>query len=352
MLLKLSVTFGVLYYLFTIIPLSDVIASITVARANYVAMALLIALFMPYAASYRMKIFTDKQGMNLSIRQLYEINLITRFYSIFLPGHLAAGVIRWYKLSQPDKHAEALASIAFSRFIDTIVLIVLGICFWQSDITSKSNDFIGLSLLIILTGLLILYYFVFNKRGFSSLQNHLRKFPSPRIPRSLQGKISRLLISTRRYQYLSGGSLIFVSGLSLVIHLLGILIYYFFARSLEIDISYITLGFLRSFVLIVGMLPISFSNLGVREGMLILFLQPYEVSASDAMALSLLLFGTTLLCGGIGGVLEAKALFPANPFHWSKLSAVKISSVRWYARGGNGQLKQNKNQRAVEIEKS
>jgi len=117
LLLKLTVPIGILLYIFSIVPLSEVMTAIAAAKVYYVAMALVVVLLMPYIDSHRMKMLTDVQSMTLSIRQIYKINLITRFYGILLPGQLASGAVRWYKLSQPDKQrAGALASIFFSRF--------------------------------------------------------------------------------------------------------------------------------------------------------------------------------------------------------------------------------------------
>lgn len=57
------------------------------------------------------------------------------------------------------------------------------------------------------------------------------------------------------------------------------------------------------------MLPISFAGLGVREGTLVFLLQPYGVSATDAVALFFLFFARALLVAGIGGLFEAKNIF-------------------------------------------
>ena len=89
LVLKLSITSGILYYIFTTIPFSDVIKSITSANVSYIVIALLITPLIVYIEAYTMKILTDKQRMGLSALQIIEINLITRFYGLFLPGYLA-----------------------------------------------------------------------------------------------------------------------------------------------------------------------------------------------------------------------------------------------------------------------
>ncbi len=308
-ILKLSITSGILYYIFTIIPFSEVIASIISANVSYIIIALLVSPFVIYVEAYRMRILTDKQGILLSIRQIIDINLITSFYRLFLPGYLAGGVIRWHKLSQPNnKWMEALASLAFNRLIGTIVLVIVGILFWMIDTNSRSNYMIGPILFAILSGLLITYFLVFDEKLSCFLQKYTRKINLSLIPGIIRSKISKLFTSTGQYHSLSRSLLIYIFGLSLTSHLLGILSYYLFALSIGINLSFINIGWIRSFMLIITMLPVSFAGLGVREGTLIFLLQPYGVSATDAVALSFLFFARTLLVGGFGGIFEAKNL--------------------------------------------
>jgi hypothetical protein len=55
------------------------------------------------------------------------------------------------------------------------------------------------------------------------------------------------------------------------------------------------------------MVPISVSGLGIREGASLLLLLPYGVPGEKALALSFLIFATTLLLiGALGGLLEAR----------------------------------------------
>ena len=312
-ILKLSISSGILYYIFTIIPISEVVTSIASAKVSYIIIALLIVVVTHYIVACRMKVLTDKQGMSLSIRHIFEISFMTSFYGLFLPGSLTAGAIRWYKLSRPDnKWMEALASILYGRLINIIILAILGVSFWAFDMPTESNDMIGLSLLAILCGLLITYFLIFRGKAFYFLQKSMAQVNLPLVPTVFRNKITRFLISTRQYHNLSRNSLIYIVGLTLTSHLLGILVFYLFALSLEINISFVTVGWVRSCVLFIAMLPVSFSGLGVREGTLIILLQPYGVLSTDIVALSFLLFVRILLVGGIGGLFEARNLFLPN----------------------------------------
>ena len=310
LVLRLCITVGILYYLFTKIPFSEVIASVTSAKVSYVLIAFLIQVFIRYIAACRMKLLTERQGMSLSVSHILGITFSTIFYGLFLPGGtLTGGVIRWYKLSKPDnKPAEALASAVFDRMVDTIIMCTLGILFWLLDKPSSSS-FVGLILAIVLGGLIIFYLVIFNGNIVSFLGSGNKPIKFSFIPRVVHSKVHKLIRSLNQFHNLSKSSLAFILTLSIAYHLFGILSFYLFALSLNMNISFITIAWIRSALLILAMLPISISGLGVREGTLVFLLGPYGVSAADAIAFSFLLLSAFLGIGVIGGLFEVKVLF-------------------------------------------
>lgn len=122
-------------------------------------------------------------------------------------------------------------------------------------------------------------------------------------------KINNLFISLKQYQDLTFCSLAFIFTLSIMTQLLGILIYYLLAISLGINIPFIRMGWIRSAVVMITMVPVSISGLGVREGALLFLLNPYGVVGEESLALSFLIFGITLLLiGALGGFIEGRRL--------------------------------------------
>ena len=310
-MLKLVATVGVLAYIFSIIPFSEVITSLRSVKLSYVFLALLIVLFRCYLRAVQMKRFTDMQALSLSITQIFKINLTTSFYGLFLPGYLAGGAIRWYKFARPEnKFMEAMTSIAFNRLVELIVLVSLGVIFWTFNAPREvKHCSIGIVLWIVLAGLFILYFSLFYGRISSVSEWILRRAKLSIVPQTFRNKIKTLLISRYRYQNLSWNLLARIFGFSLFGHLLGAFSFYLFLESLNIHILFFEIISIWSILILVMMMPISFSGLGVREGLLIIFLKPYGVSAAEAVALSLLLYLRTLFLGAIGGLFEVKNLF-------------------------------------------
>jgi len=310
--LKALITSGLLYYIFNNIPVSEIVPAIASARIHFFAIAFLLVLLMNYVASCRMKRLTDRQGMTVTRRRIFEINLIANFYGLFLPGSLAGGAVRWEKLYKTDQNGVgAFVAIIFNRFILTTATAATGVIFWALAGNYMSNRAAGLSLMGILAILLVLQGAMINSRIFPWVERSLEG--KKRMPEIVRSKLRKLTLSLRQNRDLPLTSLLWLAALSFIEEFLGVVSYYFVSLAIGMEVSFVHLGWIRSCILIVTMLPISFSGFGVREGTLIALLAPYGVSGNVAVAFSLLLFARSLLMAGIGGVLEtANLLFPTN----------------------------------------
>ena len=66
---------------------------------------------------------------------------------------------------------------------------------------------------------------------------------------------------------------------------------------------------MRSFGMLVGMLPLTIAGLGVREGALLTVMVPYGINPSGVVAFSLVRMAISLIIAGLGGVLELFEVF-------------------------------------------
>ena len=302
-MLRLAVTGGILWLLFSRIPLADVVTALTAANLGLVAFGILIQTLMRYAGARRVKLLTDAQGMSLSVRQLFEISCVSTFYGMALGGSWAGGAIRWYRLSQPDqKRAQSVVVIAFDRFMDTLALVICGLAFSVLDVRSTAGNTVVPTLLIVLSGLLMGYVLVFNKRVSTWCWKRLTT--TALLPPIVRSKLQKVLDAAIRYHELPACSLFAVIGLSFARQLLGVVSLYCFALALGLPLTFMNVGWIRSLILLVILLPISVGGLGIREAGLVLLLQPYGVAPTDAVAWSFLLFSRILFFVVVGGCFE------------------------------------------------
>ena len=133
-ILRAALSGVVLLLLFSFVPLTSVTAALGGIGAGWLALATVVAALELVTRSVRLGILTAWHRMPLSTAAIVEINLISGFYALFLPGELAGGALRWYRMSRPSgQRAEALAAIGFARLVDTIGLVALGALFFLLD---------------------------------------------------------------------------------------------------------------------------------------------------------------------------------------------------------------------------
>lgn len=311
-ILKALITSGLLYYIFTIIPIEGIVPAIASARLEYFAVSFLLLLLKNYFASWRMKRLTDRQGLTVSLRRIFEINLITNYYGLFLPGSLAGGPIRWHKLYQVDRNGPGIfISIMFNRFMLTTATAGTGVVFWALAGKHAASNAAGFTLLGILSGLLALQgAFVHGKLSAWAERTVDSRV---RMSEALRDKLRKLFLALGHYRNLPLPALLRIAAFSLAEELVGVASFFFVSLAIGLEVPFVHLGWIRSCIIFVTMLPISFSGFGVREGMLIALLAPYGVGGTAAVAFSLLLYSRNLLLALAGGVLETGYLFvPKN----------------------------------------
>lgn len=317
LLTRIIIAFGILSYLFIKIPYQDVVVSLSSANLRYLISGLLLSILGHLIIGLRLKILMDKQGMNLSLYRIFEINLATTFYRLFLPGGaFSTGAIRFYKLSSFDKkRAETLASVAVDRIISTIALCIVGLLFWLLYFPSDSN-YIALSMSLLLFGLILFSFIIYFNKGAESA---IKIFYILNID-YVASRIKKVFLALNRFRNLSSRSIIIIFAVSIFTQVLSIGVYYLLAMSLGIQISFLAMGWIRCVAVLISMIPMSIAGLGVREASLILLLRPFGIVDDEALAFSLLVFAVNfVLVGLLGGLIEVGRLllWRSDPLHRS-----------------------------------
>lgn len=305
--LRLAVGVGILYYLFTFIPVSSVFAALGSARAGWVALGLVAVAGERWLAAVRTTILSDQSGMSLSVGDNLEISLVSIFYGMFLPGDLAGGAVRWYRMSRPEgMRAQAAAVITFDRLIGTIVLFLTGLAFWLVESPPLSSRPLELSFLALLAVLLAVLVLSLSGRAVSFFFAPLSSLAGRLGLGFVSERLEKVLVSIVNFGAMglrTAGRLLVVT---LLRQLVAIVLLYGFAASLELGVGFVTLGWVRAFVSVATLLPISVSGLGVREGALVFALTPYGVPGSGSVAFSFLLLLSHILLALLGGLLELR----------------------------------------------
>jgi hypothetical protein len=306
-IVKLGIAAGILYYIFTFIPFTEVITTMSSVDGFYVSLAFVVLILERFVAAVRAKALSDRAGLDLSTYKIFEIGIVSTFYGMFAPGALGGAAARWFKMSQPTKkRVEALAVVGYERLVDTLGLIGIGFVFWYLDVSADPKPLLGIGLVGIFLLLVFLFIHVLGPRVVPVFLRQPAENDPQLVPAFVRSKIGKALGAVAQFHDVPVGGQIVIWTLTFARHLAETVIKYLFALSLGLDIPFVVIGWTQCLVSIVTMLPVSFSGLGVREGTMVVLLKPYGVAGSSAVALAFLFLILEITVATLGGLLEIK----------------------------------------------
>ncbi len=196
-LLRLAVSAAVFGLILYKLPLDGIVDSLRHARAGLLLTGLLLVVPLVWFSALRLWILTRAQRMPFSVNQLLSINLSCDFYGLFLPGYLAGGAIRWYKLSRLNgRPTEAVAVIGFNRMVELATALVLGVLFWTLDPIARAHYLIPVFFVGALLVLGALHLLVFGKvaslEGRTIARRFLRRSHAEVFGQKLDSLFARL----------------------------------------------------------------------------------------------------------------------------------------------------------------
>jgi len=249
--------------------------------------------------SWRWRLLLVSQEAGVPFGQVLSLYFIGFFFNNFLPTSIGGDIYRALGAGQDSgKRAISAASVLVERLLGLLAVSALAILAVTLVVRQVADGYIrtlALGFGALMTLLLVLF---FNRRIPKLLEALARRV-------SLWGLGQRLL---RFYQALTlyrrqKRVLISVFFISIGYQLLIVVFSYLVGLALDLGIS------LRYFMLcvpvtvIISLVPISINGVGVRETGYVFLLSRIGHSGSEALTLSLLIYGLSLLASLVGGVL-------------------------------------------------
>lgn len=308
-LIKILISGILLAVLFYKIPFSEIVAALRSADSILITFGMALLIPILFLSAFETTYLTKVQGMEIKTFEMVKIHLATYFYGLFLPGTLAGGAVKWYKLKQHGTKADAAAVVVMNRFLEILMLVFTALIFVLPLLAAKKLFFLMFLCLIVFLLIAAAYYMLFHAKTLGVIEKIIISFS----PGLIKNKVTKFLSSIKKFQNLSRKDHFEILGLMFFYHLLTVVSFYLLAMSLDLDISFFDIGWIRSAVIFLNMLPISFAGLGIREGSLVYCLGFFNISPSLAIAYSFLIFLRTIIFAIAGGVDELFNHFSFNP---------------------------------------
>ena len=275
------------------------------------------------AEAFQLRLVIGSFNRATTLARVFLANALATFYGFFVPGELLATVPKWLVLSrEPGSRSDILNSIVYNRIALLIPPIVIGSI--ALGIVNPFADRVPAWLLVLpgfvlIAGTLLIFR---QQTGVPLLR--LADRLATRFPARVSEKLTVFTASFRRFFDLRFSDHLMSYSLSTLSAIIRIAGFVFAAHVLLIVAPPHAFAFAYSLLVVLGLFPLTFGNVGVREGILISVLAIYGVTATQAVLLGMVIFGEYVLFAVIGAIYQISLS--------RELSATRIAALEAKAR--------------------
>ena len=310
-IIRILITTGLLVWVFSQIDLGQFWQAITSARWPYLIAVWVLTAAMFWIRSVKMQFVLKKLSCHIDVNTLFGATTITALYSLIIPGILSTGV-KWYILKKSSgKGSKVLSSMIYNQFTTMVLMTMFGLlALIISNPTSllfpdASNQWLLPAICgILLVTLLLLVFLLLNNRFGTGIIDLLKTTLRP-FPTGIQRKGWELLDQIAVFRT-AGWRFHLTASLITIFDTLvgGVITYILAARTANIDAPTLVFVWLCAAIFVIGRLPITVANLGVREVTLVGFLAFYNVEKSTALLMSMILFSALIVMAIVGAAYQ------------------------------------------------
>jgi uncharacterized protein (TIRG00374 family) len=222
---------------------------------------------------------------------------------MFLTTAVGHGIVRWYKVTKNQNERSKFISVMILERLTFLLAIFCATIFSISVLSNPELKAIEQRILPILwVGLAALSFsfFCFLYSPFYDVVNRVLLWVTTKLPSSIQ-RLSGAFNFSVSYGYeriLLGVLLAFIWQLFFLLRVYSLFL------SLEVPLSFLDVTWMASLVLLVQVVPISFSGIGVRETAYAYLFKIQSLPPETGALIGILFFSQMIFMSLIGGVLE------------------------------------------------
>jgi len=305
--LRLSVAALLLLWVFTKVDLDQFRRTVAAAKWQYLIGVWGSTALFTWVQAVALRWILRKQDCHVSTNLIFGATCVTSLYGLVLPGFVSTGV-KWYILRRTTgKGTNVLSAMFYNQATLTVVMMVVGLvglivvnptqALWPGAgrlwvLPAVSG--IALAAILLVSGLAL------NERTGGPVICLLRSALRP-LPKTVQDKGGTVLTQIATFQSAGWRFHLTIAVINVVDALLvGLLWYLFAAWAASVVVPTSVLIWLCAIVFVLGKIPISIANLGVREVTLVVLLAGYGVSRPAALLMSMILFSSLIFLAALG----------------------------------------------------
>jgi len=293
------ISIGILIFLYMKINLNTMWEAVCTSDRTILILTLLLCLFERFIMVVKLHFILTMKGIRANFWKLYKIVLSTTFVGKFAPTSLGVDLFRIYGISRATENVvDSISTILVDRFLGVITILIMAttVFFLGGFVEQEKEVIVAMGFLVLLLlGLMI------------GLSKPLRMIVGRMIRRvrflekyvDRAGEVAHSFYAFRKYP----SKLLILFLLSALFQSGRVFIPFMVSRAIGLQIPVTYFFLFVPLVIVLAMLPFSVGGIGIREGSMAYFLVTAGATMDQAVGISLLIFGITLLAGLPGGVI-------------------------------------------------
>lgn len=300
-ILKILISGVLLVWLLHGIGVENILRQLRNANWVWIAVAVLVFGTSNILGAVQWYLLLRSQKVALSLGHAVSYYHVGLFFNNFLIGYVGGDALRIYDVTRfSGNSTTAVSSVVFDRFIGFFVLTSIAMIvslFQIQHLTSfKAVYFIG----FILVAWILILIFLFNDKAGRAVGRVFK----PIVPGFISNKVHDIYTAINQFRH-DRFMLAQVFGISIAVQTLRILVHYFAALSVGVNLSPVYFFMFIPLVALFASLPISFGGIGVREQSGVTLFSTLGLAASKVVTFEFLAYIVGIVATLPGGIVFA-----------------------------------------------
>jgi glycosyltransferase 2 family protein len=307
LLVKLTVSLGLMYLLYRKMPLSDIEKLMVSLDLRFLPYVFGILLANTFLSAWKWHILLKSDGVEISLLTLTASYLIGSFLNMFLPSNIGGDSYRVIDIMRRSKDTVRSATSVFADRLSGFLALVILSLFSSVFVVLKTKDMLFFYLPLGIFCLIIcLIWALYNQNVIRKI---VRMIGLQRF-KVLNENIEKIFLSFSRYGS-RFDTVAKVMAISFSFQSLVIVIVFLLAKSLGISISFFYFSAFVPLISLMEALPISIYGVGVRDIGYVFFFGAIGMGDLQTRSLAVLFLVMAIVYSLFGGiVLLVRILFP------------------------------------------
>lgn len=295
-ILRVGISIGLLWYIFSKIDLEKTKTALRSADPGYIFYAFLAFFFIHVILIWRWWIFIRALNLSVSKRTIIRYFFIGLFGNLFLPTSIGGDILKVLGLCrESSQKAKVVASVLLDRLSGFVSIVLVAFISFLYGVRLINDSSIGLLIFALAFFFLLVGIVLFNKVLYSFVSGMFRAFP--RIENGLIALHEDILLLKNRKK--EGWKAV---GLSCLSQSIFSFVFFLTAKALHQNINFVYFLIFIPLMCMAASFP-SIGGLGVREAGAVYLFSKVGVDAAIAVSLSLINFLFMIIMGFLGGFI-------------------------------------------------